>query len=149
MSEIKDALRKLRENRAARDAAAQHINQSFEDCEAALRKEGIRVYASVTMRKHEIDGGRHIVGEDGLAWSRESGSWRLVIASEDYTNPDAYEEVLLVDAPLRDREAAGKRLPELLEKLVQAVERQAKGLLDASEVVDAVTATILDGDEAE
>ena len=144
MSEVKNALRKLREKKAARDVAAQQVNQSIEDCESALRKEGIRVYASVTLREHAA-------GKTVLAWSREGGSWQIVVASYDYSNPDTYMETFLGDAPLRDRAQAATLLPALIEELVLAVEDQARELLDASELVDAVTTTILglDDDEAE
>ncbi len=103
-------------------AALDKLNAEFESAEVALRKLDLNVFAYVRLTSGGDDDGPFEYAD--LAWRPGSRGWRLVVEEGHNGSPEeTTTDICRASKELRI--LAAKKLPELLDRMVQQAEEEA------------------------
>lgn len=144
---LRDALVRAQSLAPKLGQAADELNNSFVDLEAAIRATDLRVPVCIELYPELQDGDpTRPIGATYLSWEKLKGKWCLTISTEWYSAP-FHDSKHVTAASLLDRKRAAGKAHELVAGIADAIERQVQEVTDACKRVDAVTAVVIGDDE--
>ena len=120
-------------------AVTDALNDSLLRAEKTLAGLKLGVTASVLIAREELNGSTDWC--QYLRFGKHSDQWRLLVESGPEDFPEDFSTTILVNASRETRLLAARRLPDLLQAMVQAADAQIEEVVDTTSSVDTLIAS--------